>query len=270
MKTFVLACLCAALVAALAAPAHSAPTLSPGCIEANHPQYDGDYSVGTIDEFAPGEVLTITATGASNQTEAFSLLDLRSAPGLLATGSIPGSVTYTIPTTGQLIRWGIVVGFASWIVSCEAPAPPPPPPPPTLEDVRDELAGLVEDNPGTPLADKAEDAAKQLEEALSELARPAPDVAGVLGRLEGAAGDLEALVSDELVTEEDGEALLDVVVAAARELASDAIAGAEGGDAGKLADANAALLQGDALRDEGRYKDAVAKYKDAYAVAAGA
>jgi hypothetical protein len=94
--------------------------------------------------------------------------------------------------------------------------------------------------------------------------------AAALGKLEGAAGDLEAMIEADLVTEAEGQALLEAVVAFARELASDAIADAEGGDPAKLAEASAALLEGDTLREEGRSKDAVAKYKDAYATAAGA
>lgn len=266
MKLFAIAAVCAAFSAVLAAPAHATPALSPGCTEANDPQYDGEYAVGTLGGFSPGEVLTVTAVSSLN--ESFHLRSFLGSPEFHLTSPIPGTLEYTIPTTGQDIRWGIVVGVAEWIVSCEAPVPPPEPP--TLEDVQDELAGLVEDNPGTPLADKAEDVAKQLGEALAELAKQSPDAAAALGKLEGAAGDLEAMVRDGLLTEEDGEALLDVVVASAREPASDAIAGAEGGDEAKLAEANAALAQGDALRDDGRSKDAVARYREAYAKAADA
>lgn len=267
-KLFALATVCAALVAALGAPAHGAQALSEGCIEANKPEYDGEYSVGTIAGFDPGEVLTVTAISSVNAT--FHLQDLSGVTGFHASADIPGTLVYTIPTTGELLRWGIVVGTATWVVSCAGPPPPPPPPPPPLEGALADLEGMVEDNPGTPLADKAEDAATQVHEALAELEKPSPDVAAALGKLEGAAGDLEAMVTDELVTEAEGEALLEPVVAVARELASDAIADAAGGDADKLAGANSALTEGDALRDEGRYKNAVAKYKEAYAKAVDA
>ena len=43
-----------------------------------------------------------------------------------------------------------------------------------------------------------------------------------------------------------------------------------GGNAGKIAEANAALAQGDAHRDAGNFKDAVNKYKDALSKAEGA
>lgn len=270
-KLFVLATVCAGLVAALAAPAHGSPVLSPGCTEANAPEFDGVYSVGSVDgrvlPFNPGEVLTITAI-SSETASRFALIDILSVPGLLGSAEIPGTVVYTIPTTGQVIQWGIVLGTASWVVSCAAPSSPPPPP--TLEGALEDLEAMVAENPGTPLADKAEDAAVQVAAALGELADPAPDVAAALGKLEGAAGDLEAMASAGLVTDEEGDALLEPVVATARELASEAVGAAADGDPDKLAEANAALAEGDALRDDGRSKDAVAKYRDAFAKAADA
>ena len=66
--------------------------------------------------------------------------------------------------------------------------------------------------------------------------------------------------------------LEDALAAVARLIATTAIdaAIAAGGDAGKIATAQAALTDGDSKRASGDYKDAVGKYKDAVANAEGA
>jgi tetratricopeptide (TPR) repeat protein len=115
-----------------------------------------------------------------------------------------------------------------------------------LSDALSELQAMA-DGPNKRVADKAEDAAAQIEKALAE--QDKGDVAAAFGALEGAAGDLEAMVKET----GQGQAELDAVVAFARQLA---------------ADAGANLTEGDALEAQGKYKDAVAKYKDAYDKAA--
>ena len=55
-----------------------------------------------------------------------------------------------------------------------------------------EVQGIVAANPGTPLADKVEDAAAGLQAALDELAKTPPDNQAALGKVEGAVGDLAA------------------------------------------------------------------------------
>ena len=118
-----------------------------------------------------------------------------------------------------------------------------------IEGALADLQGMVADNPGSKLADKAEDAAAQIEKALAELDKTPPDIPAAFGALEGAAGDLQAMVKET----GQGQDQLEAVVAFARALAEDA---------------GANLAKGDALRAQGKYKAAVAKYKDAYAKAA--
>jgi hypothetical protein len=48
------------------------------------------------------------------------------------------------------------------------------------------------------------------------------------------------------------------------------LAAQRGGNAKKIATAKTALAQGDELRTQGRYKDALARYKDAASQAEGA
>lgn len=139
-----------------------------------------------------------------------------------------------------------------------------------IEDVRGDLQELADDNPNTPLGDKAEDVAGKLAAALAELAKAPPDGGAALGNLEGAVGDLEAMVKDGLRSETDGEALMDTLAGAARLVAVQAIDGAGGGEPDKLAEAGHALAEGDALRGHDRFKEAIGKYKDALAKAESA
>ena len=132
-----------------------------------------------------------------------------------------------------------------------------------IEEVLDVVDPLAESS-DSEVADKAEDARDKLELALNELGKTPPDGTAALGALEGAAGDLEAMVNDGLLA---GDGLLDDLAEAARLLASNAIDAATDSD---LTDANQALADGDTLRDDGRYKDAIAKYKDAFSKAESA
>ena len=61
-----------------------------------------------------------------------------------------------------------------------------------VETTRDTLQNIIDTAPGTPLADKVEDALQAVETALAELAGTPPDKQAAVGNLEGAAGDLEA------------------------------------------------------------------------------
>jgi hypothetical protein len=141
-----------------------------------------------------------------------------------------------------------------------------------LEGVATDLEAVVDAGAGTKLGDKAEDALAKLEAALAKLEKTPPDRQGALGELEGTVGDLEAAVKDRLLDSSEGTALLDRLAGAARLLAVEAIAeaGARGGAAGKIAEAERALQRGDAKRASGRFKDAVARYKDAASKAEGA
>jgi lantibiotic leader peptide-processing serine protease len=139
-----------------------------------------------------------------------------------------------------------------------------------ITGVQEQLEALIAR--GGKLADKAEDAHAKLTVALAELAKTPPDGAAALGNLEGAVGDLEAMVKSKLVTATEGTALIDPLATAGRLLAEDAIADAvaRGGDADKIDEAQNALDAGDARRAAGRYKQALSRYKDAYSKATGA
>jgi hypothetical protein len=140
---------------------------------------------------------------------------------------------------------------------------------PEVEDVVGQLQEIVDDNPGTPLADKAEDALSKTEVVLEELAKP--DYQAAVGNMEGAVGDLEAAVKDELLDADQGTEMMNRLSCAAWHLAAGAIC--QGmkceGDADKITEALQALAEGEQLWLDEAYKDAVNKYKDALAKAEG-
>ena len=143
---------------------------------------------------------------------------------------------------------------------------------PSLEAISNTLNSIIDSNPGTPLADKVEDALATVQTALEELDKDPPDNQAAIGNLEGAVGDIQATVDDGLLTSSEGEDLMDPLTEIARSLAVDAIdqAIAVGGDQEKIDEAQLALDEGDALKASGDFKDAVNKYKDALAKAEGA
>jgi len=83
-----------------------------------------------------------------------------------------------------------------------------------------DLDTLVQGNPGTPLADKLEDALAKTLSALAELEKTPPDEQAALSKIEGAVGDLEAAKNDGLL---DTTALMDELAGIARQLATTAI-----------------------------------------------
>jgi predicted extracellular nuclease len=138
-----------------------------------------------------------------------------------------------------------------------------------IEELIDDLEALLAADPRKKLEDKIEDVIANLRQALRKLGN---DRQGAAGELEGAAGDLEATVKSKLLGASQGNAFLERIAGAARLLAVEAIEEAEdvGGDAAKIADAKDALAKGDERVDAKRFKDAVAKYKDALSKAEGA
>ena len=141
-----------------------------------------------------------------------------------------------------------------------------------LQDVAEEIQASIDADPDTVLADKLEDALAKVGIALIEFNKTPPDNLAAMGNIEGAVGDLEATIGLDPAQDVAITDLADQLTGIARQLASDAIeaATAGGGDPGKIDDALRELAEGDALRNEGAFKDAVNRYKDALAKAEGA
>ena len=139
-----------------------------------------------------------------------------------------------------------------------------------VENTEEILQDLVDTDPDSPLSDKVEDARARMLVALEELEKTPPDRQAALGILEGVIGDLEAAAA-----EDPGSELVDVMIAVAgiaRVAAQAAIVDAigRGGEASKIDEAQRALADGDEHRERQEFKDAVARYKDALAIAEGA
>ncbi len=140
-----------------------------------------------------------------------------------------------------------------------------------LEDVMATLQGIIENNLGTPLADKIEDTIAKTDTALEEINKTPPDNQAAAGNIEGAVGDLEAAVKDGLLEATKGTQLMVDLAAIVRELAECAISQAidAGGDPSKISEAQERLAEGDTLSASEAFKDAVNKYKDALSIAEG-
>ena len=146
-----------------------------------------------------------------------------------------------------------------------------------LQNVIDELQNIIDNNPGTPLADKLEDAKGSVQTAINQLNKTPPDNQATAGNIEGAAGSLEDAIKDEGLDQTQGEELINQLLDISRQVALNAIDTANntlGSDLGKIASANAALTNGDTLRTPptsfGDFKTAAAEYKVAIAEAEGA
>ena len=141
-----------------------------------------------------------------------------------------------------------------------------------LQDVTVDLQEIVDNNPGTPLADKVEDALAKAQTALEELNKTPPDNQAAAENIEGSVGDLEAALGLDPAQDPAVTDLMDQLASIARQLAADATseAFAQGGDTAKINEAQQALANGDALRALGAFKDAVNKYKEALAKAESA
>lgn len=140
-----------------------------------------------------------------------------------------------------------------------------------MEGIIAQLQSIIDANPGTPLADKIEDALAKAQTTLEELNKTPPDNQAAVGNIEGAVGDIESAVKDGLLAPDQGTQLMNQFTAIARQLASDALdeAIAQDGDPDVIEDAQQALSEGDSLRASGAFKDAVNKYKDALSKAEG-
>ena len=127
---------------------------------------------------------------------------------------------------------------------------------------------------GSSNSNKIEDALAKAQIAQSELNKTPTDNQAALGNIEGAVNDIQAAVDAGDLGAATGTQLMDDLVGISKQLAENAINTAidelPDSDAGKIDTANEKLAEGDGFRDEGKFKDAASKYKDALSEAEGA
>ena len=147
-----------------------------------------------------------------------------------------------------------------------------------IERVRYELERVVHRSCSSELADKAEDVDAKLEAAGQELDASSPDEQAAAGALEGAIGDLAALVEKDCFAAPTGIALMDDLAGISRSLASEALRWARrhGDKDDEIDAARHALARGDTLRTSGRrgrleaFKEAASAYREALSKAESA
>ena len=83
--------------------------------------------------------------------------------------------------------------------------------PTNLKETVNHFDQLVKKNLDTPIADKAEDVRNKLLTSLSELTKSPPDIPAAQGNIEGAQGDLQAMIDDGLIDPADGLALMNLL-----------------------------------------------------------
>jgi len=141
-----------------------------------------------------------------------------------------------------------------------------------IDYVRAVVQAFIDDSSDSDVVDKLEDVVAKLDVALEEL-QDKNDRQAAAGAVEGAVGDLEAAVEAGLLTAGDGARFMSGLLCALRGLVAKTIGEAQddpGSDAGKIAEAEAYLAEALSLIDQGKYKDAAAKLKDAVSKAEGA
>ncbi len=140
-----------------------------------------------------------------------------------------------------------------------------------VEDATAVLQAITDTSTGE-ARDKLADVVDRAQDALVAFRDDPPDNVGALGDLAGVVDKLADAVQNGWIDPEIGNHLLEVYTQAARDVAAAAIQAAidRGGDPGKIASAEQDLADGDALRELGDFKSAVAKYKSATNDAEGA
>ena len=76
----------------------------------------------------------------------------------------------------------------------------------------------MNNNIDTSIADKAEDVRNKLLTSISELSKSPPDIPAAQGNIEGAQGDLQAMIDDGLIDPEKGLALMNLLSALSSQL----------------------------------------------------
>ena len=90
--------------------------------------------------------------------------------------------------------------------------------PANLKETVHRFDKLVTKNLDTPIADKAEDVRNKLITSINELSKSPPDIQAARGNIEGAKGDLQAMIDDGLIDSAKGLALMNLLSALSGQL----------------------------------------------------
>jgi hypothetical protein len=90
--------------------------------------------------------------------------------------------------------------------------------PTNLKETVKHFDELVNKNLNTSIADKAEDVRNKLLTSISKLSKSPPDIPAAQGNIEGAQGDLQAMIDDGLIDPEKGLALMNLLSALSSQL----------------------------------------------------
>lgn len=205
--------LCSAALAAIAmlvhAPAASAAELSPGCQALNDPIHDGLGLLESTDPalFAAGETVTVSAVAPASANELGLAIRQAGAVVFSATAPLPGTLTYTFPTSGVYsVHWtggarfpggGGTPAAATFVVSCAGATPSE-----HVEDVRT-LVGSLALHEGT-----TQSLESKLDEALAAI--EAGDVETACGALRAFLNHVRAQTGKKL-TASQAEQLTEAV-----------------------------------------------------------
>jgi hypothetical protein len=239
------------------------PTVTNPIADVTANQDDSDLVIGlssVFDDVDAGDTLTLSVSGNTNAT----LVTTSLVGANLTLDFQPfenGSATITVKATdagGLFVEDSFDVTVLSHAEQ--------------TQDVINDLQDLIDADPGCPAADKLQDAVDKLQAVIVEFNKTPPDKQAALGNLEGAVGELEAAVNDGFLTAATGNAMMDTLADLGRSVAVEVLdlAISLGGDAGEIADAQLSLADGDSLRADEKFKDAVGKYKDALSKAESA
>lgn len=243
------------------APAITNASATPSLLPADGNMHDVVVAYTTADNCGvAGSVLTVTSSEADTGDPDIEIVNanLVRLRGELAAGSAERRYTITITTTDLHGN----ASAADVIVTVNRCA--------RLRQAEQQLLALIAANPRA--ADKLEDALDKVRKAIEKCSKNPPDRQGAVGELEGAAGDIEAAIKGRLVTGAAAAPVLQELASIARSFAVEAIeeAIARRGNRGQITAAQALLKVGDGFLAQSRFKDAIAKFKDALSRAEGA
>ena len=108
----------------MAPAASTRQTFSPGCTTLGDPKAGGLYSGKSYPnmQFVAGEQITITAVPPA-RVDTDTTITLRSGVTVVDIASFPGTLEYTIPTSGPYSFDWFADANVTWAISCSSPDP---------------------------------------------------------------------------------------------------------------------------------------------------